>query len=394
VCSPEIGRGAEPLEELRDSGQVARVWRDTRGGVVLPFDPNEAIEGLWSEAYASSASNRLVDMRKAALRAYYAARPLLPRQFQIWLRRRLVAVQGRRRFPRWPLEPALHDLYGRLFGWFRLVAEEPVPWIGAWPRGVDWTFVLTHDVETRVGYENINLLSDVEVDAGVRSSWNFVARRYDVAGDIVGDLAERGFEIGVHGLHHDGRDLAQLDERLPAMHEAAERWGAVGFRSPATHRDWELMWRLGFDYDSSYPDTDPYEPQPGGCCTWLPYFNRELVELPITLPQDHTLFVILRHTDESAWVEKTEQLRAVGGLALLVTHPDYMLDHNAVDIYRRYVERFAEDPKAWRALPREVSSWWRRRAATSLRRRDGSWELIGPGAAEATLRYDSPPEPA
>jgi hypothetical protein len=43
---------------------------------------------------------------------------------------------------------------------------------------------------------------------------------------------------------------------------------------------------LVFDYDSSYPDTDPYEPPPGGCCTWLPYFNEELIELPITLAQD------------------------------------------------------------------------------------------------------------
>jgi hypothetical protein len=54
------------------------------------------------------------------------------------------------------------------------------------------------------------------------------------------------------------------------------------------------MASLPFEYDSSYPDTDPFEPQPGGCCSWLPYFNGPLVELPITLPQDHTLFVIPR----------------------------------------------------------------------------------------------------
>ena len=51
-----------------------------------------------------------------------------------------------------------------------------------------------------------------------------------------------------------------------------------------------MMPRLGFEYDSSYTDTDPYEPQPGGCCSYLPYFNESLVELPITLPQDHTVF--------------------------------------------------------------------------------------------------------
>jgi hypothetical protein len=379
----------EPLEELRDSRPVAWTRRDADGGVVLPFDPNEAMQGLWSEAYAAHDAGRLAPARKAALRGYYAARPLLPRAFQIWLRRRLAAIQGRRRFPRWPVEPALHELYARLFDWLRIVAREPVPWIAPWPRGWDWALVLTHDVETQAGFENLHLLGDVEVAAGLRSSWNFVPRRYEVADDVVADLRDRGFEVGVHGLYHDGRDLVRLDERLPAMHEAAERWGAVGFRSPATHRDWELMSRLGFDYDSSYPDTDPYEPQAGGCCTWLPYFNRDIVELPITLPQDHTLFVILGKTDEEMWVTKTERLRAAGGLATLITHPDYMLDRSSVAIYRRFVERFADDPRCWHALPRDVSGWWRRRAATSIQREDGSWTLVGPAATEATLRYDS-----
>ena len=68
----------------------------------------------------------------------------------------------------------------------------------------------------------------------------------------------------MHGLYHDGRDLESektLLERLPAIRSHAERWGAVGFRSPATHRDWRLMRLLGFEYDSSSPDTDPFEPQ-------------------------------------------------------------------------------------------------------------------------------------
>src|SRR5512132_4446881 len=118
------------------------------------------------------------------------------------------------------------------------------------------------------------------------------------------------------------------------MREYAKRWRAVGFRSPATHRVWEWMPLLGFDYDSSYPDTDPYEPQPGGCCSWLPYFNDGLVELPITLPQDYTLFNILRHESAQLWLEKTEFLRERGGMVLLITHPDYMLERRLRDAYR------------------------------------------------------------
>ena len=120
---------------------------------------------------------------------------------------------------------------------------------------------------------------------------------------------------------------------------------------------------LGFDYDSSYPDTDPFEPQGGGCCTWLPFFNQGMVELPLTMTQDHTLFVILRQPDERAWVEKAEFLRSRGGMALLDTHPDYLVDRDVLAAYARFLESFAQDDRAWKALPSEVSGWWRRRAS-------------------------------
>jgi hypothetical protein len=147
------------------------------------------------------------------------------------------------------------------------------------------------------------------------------------------------------------------------MRAAAERWGAVGFRAPATQRRWEWMPLLGFDYDSSYPDTDPYEPQAGGCCSSVPFFNGELVELPITVPQDHTVFEILGGEDESLWIEKIEFLRARGGMALMLTHPDYLPEGGlAFRAYERVLARYADDTTAWKALPRDVAAWWRRRS--------------------------------
>jgi peptidoglycan/xylan/chitin deacetylase (PgdA/CDA1 family) len=229
---------------------------------------------------------------------------------------------------------------------------------------------------------------EVERAHGLRSSWNVVPHRYHVDDERLRDLAEDGFEIGVHGLYHDGRDLeslATLLARLPAMREAAERWGAVGFRAPATHREWDWMPLLGFDYDTSSPDTDPFEPQAGGCCSWLPFFNQELVELPLTMPQDHTLFVILGRSDEATWVEKASRLRARGGMALMDTHPDYLLDERVLRAYESFLGRFAADPGVWNALPREVSAWWRRRAASQIEWIDGSWRVVGPAAAEARI---------
>lgn len=390
------GGGWSPAAPVSDAHgeRVASVWRDERGSVFLPFDPGEAIQTLWSERYqALGGLGAAARAKRTAMHAYYRVRPVLPRPLQIWLRRQFTHVQARTRFPRWPVETALHDLYGFLFDIAEEIAGEPIPWIAPWPSGHTWGLVLTHDVETSVGRDNLKLLQEVEERCGLRSSWNFVPRRYETPDSLVAELRDGGWEVGVHGLYHDGRDLesrAVLEERLPAMREFAERWGAVGFRSPATHRDWRLMPLLGFDYDSSSPDTDPFEPMGGGCCSWLPFFNGELVELPITLAQDHTLFVILRRGDESAWLEKARVLRERGGMALLVTHPDYMLEPRFREAYERFLRWCLEDDTVWHALPQEVSAWWRRRAASHLEPSDGGWKVVGPAADEAAVSLEPP----
>jgi peptidoglycan/xylan/chitin deacetylase (PgdA/CDA1 family) len=255
--------------------------------------------------------------------------------------------------------------------------------------------VLTHDVEAQVGYEKLPELLQVEVEGGYRSSWNFVPQdRYVVADELVESLQEQGFEVGVHGFNHDGRDLASLatlKRRLPGIRDSAERWQAKGFRSPGTLRSAELMPLLGFDYDSSYTDTAPFEPQAGGCCTWLPYMIEDLVELPITLTQDHTLFDLLGHRDESVWVEKARFLRQRGGMALVLTHSDYVGQPYLLDSYRRLLQEFADDSTAWKALPRDVSDWWRSRSNSILEEIAGEWCVVGPARNEARVEFSSPP---
>jgi len=263
-----------------------------------------------------------------------------------------------------------------------------VPYLAPWPDGRSWALVLTHDVETEAGCRDFGLLREPERLLGYRSSWNFVPLRYPAPDSLMRELRQEGCEVGVHGLRHDGRDLASprmLARRLPAIREYARRWEATGFRSPATQRRWDMMPGLGFDYDSSYTDTDPYEPQPGGCCTYLPYFNRNLVELPITLPQDHTMFAILRQTDAELWLRKARLLRDRHGMVLALTHPDYARDQRLADGYRSLLDAFREDSTVWHALPREVATWWRQRAASVPRRTDDGWQVDGPASARARV---------
>lgn len=384
-----------PLHDVvdLDGHRVGAVLTNERGDVWLPFDPGAVMHGLWSESYRRlGGTARLRSLvRRTGVRAYYVLRPLVPRNLQLSLRRR-IAQRPVAAFPRWPLEPGLHDMYDWLLGLCGAVAGRPVPWIAPWPDDAEWCFVLTHDVETAQGCSDLELLRQPEREQGYRSAWNFVPERYQTPASTVAGLWDEGCEVGVHGLRHDGRDLASaraLRSRLPAIRAAAERWGATGFRSPATQRGCSLMPMLGFDHDSSYTDTDPYEPQPGGCCSYLPFFIDDLVELPITLPQDHTLFSILGHTDGSLWVEKADQLRRRGGMVLALAHPDYA--HGAaLRAWHELLDAFRDDTTMWQPLPREVADWWRERAASRVVGEEGSWSVTGPGAGRARVREASP----
>jgi peptidoglycan/xylan/chitin deacetylase (PgdA/CDA1 family) len=388
-----LGPGWSAATAVHDGDGVARahVRRGPDGSSFLPFDPDEVVHLIRSESYLGLTTSPLASGSTRLARSfYYRVRPILPRSVQIAMRRGFTSVQQRSTFPRWPIETSLHDVLDLVLGLLGEAAGEPIPWIAPWPTGYDSAVVLTHDVEQQLGHDNIHLLRDIELEHGFRSSWNLVPRRYDVGDETVAALADAGFEVGVHGLYHDGRDLESekmLRRRLPEMREWAERWHAVGFRSPATHRTWELMPLLHFDYDSSYPDTDPYEPVGGGCCSWLPFMNDDLVELPITLPQDHTLYEILRAPAAAHWCAKADAVADRGGMALLITHPDYMLDAARLDDYRAFLAHTAERAGVWRALPRDVSAWWRRRGTSSVVRHEDRWAVTGPAAADAAVVF-------
>ena len=71
---------------------------------------------------------------------------------------------------------------------------------------------------------------------------------------------------------------------------------------------------MRFDFDSSFSDTDPYEPQPGGTCSVFPFFLSDMIELPYTLPQDHTLLHILKRDPLPVWTTKAQWIAQMGGM--------------------------------------------------------------------------------
>jgi peptidoglycan/xylan/chitin deacetylase (PgdA/CDA1 family) len=329
--------------------------------------------------------------RSALLSAYYAVKPFMPRSMQLALRRAYARRQARAEFPRWPIEPILVEHHrDHLRAEIAASDDDAVPFVNFWPDGRRFGVILTHDVEGPVGVDNVRRVLEVERRHGFVSSWNFVAEWYPIPTGLFDHVRAMGGEIGLHAIKHDGKlfeSRASFEANLPKIQRYLQEWQAVGFRSPATHRNAAWMPELGASYDSSFPDSDPFEPQPGGCCSILPFFLGDMVELPITLVQDHTLFEILRSDSIEPWTRKSDWIIEQHGLVNLITHPDYLDTPRRLRMYEEYLEYLSTQQGGWHALPRDVAQWWRARAALHLSREDGDVRIEGPQAQHASVAW-------
>lgn len=297
---------------------------------------------------------------------YYRIKPLIPRYLQIAIRRGLLRGKLMLYRDTWPID---------------LQATPPASW-GGWPGNKRFALVLTHDVETAKGHDACCSLMEIEEEYGFRSSFNFVAKDYPVDPALRRRMVEGGFEVGIHGLSHDGSLYKSREFFLSQAREInryLKEWGAVGFRSPAMHHNLKWLHDLSIEYDASTFDTDPFEPQPDGVGTVLPFFVKGTngrggyVELPYTLPQDFTLFVLMRERSIAVWKKKIDWIAAHGGMALLITHPDYMrfdgnktgYDQYPADMYRFFLKyvRDEYDGLYWHVLPKEMARFWADNAA-------------------------------
>ena len=138
------------------------------------------------------------------------------------------------------------------------------------------------------------------------------------------------------------------------------------------YHNFDWLHGLDISYDASSFDTDPFEPQSDGLRTIFPVYQkkvsgREYVELPYTLPQDFTMFILFREKNIGIWKEKLRWIAEHGGMALLITHPDYMrfdgspdFDEYHPDLYRDLLMHIKKEYQGqyWHTLPQEVASFW------------------------------------
>jgi predicted glycosyltransferase len=322
------------------------------------------------------------------VRTYYQVKPFVPHSFRLAFRRWRAERRRRAFASTWPVNPA--------------AAVKPPGWTG-WPDGKKFALVLTHDVERAHGLDQSRAVADLETSRGFRSAFNFVPEGdYRVPAAFRQFLAQNGFEVGVHDLKHDGKlywSRAAFRRQAQSINGYLRDWNAVGFRSGFMHHNLDWLHELDVLYDSSTFDTDPFEPQPDGVHTIFPFWvaapasgsqpstlhsqlstesgsrpstlnpqlstNRGYIELPYTLPQDFTLFLLLQEKTIDIWKRKLDWVAEHGGMAMIDTHPDYVditgPGQPGVSYPLKFYAEFLDYARQkyggqfWSALPREVA---------------------------------------
>lgn len=309
-------------------------------------------------------------------RLYYSLKPLLPWSLRMGVRRWLAVPKRRRTTGVWPVKPGSE--------------RPPEGWPG-WPAGKQFAFVLSHDVEGVAGLRKVRQLAELELSLGFRSSFNFVPEgEYAVPAELRAWLVANGFEVGVHDLRHDGKlfqSRAAFATQARRINTYLREWNAAGFRAGFMLHRLNWLHDLEVRYDASTFDTDPFEPQPQGQGTIFPFWvanpvlvsgmaeEREAaarhrpgyVELPYTLPQDSTLFLLFREQGPAIWRQKLDWVARHGGMAMVNVHPDYVqfdgersssrtfpVEHYAA-LLRHVRDQYRD--AAWTVLPREVAAF-------------------------------------
>jgi hypothetical protein len=306
---------------------------------------------------------------------YFRLKPLIPRSIQLGMRRRFVLRKREQVGKIWPIMPGSEQPPKGWLGWpggkqFAFVLTHDVEG----QRGVDRVKELA-ELEMELGFRSsFNFVPEGAyiVPASLRA-W-LTNNGFEVG---VHDLNHDG---------HLFSSQESFQRKAQRINSYLEKWNAVGFRSAYMLRNLEWIKKLDIAYDTSTFDTDPFEPQPDGVntifpfwvprgseanslnssrdrvgatvsrvghpATWphaaerdsqrqpstfdhphcevhapsslLPASNPGYVELPYTLAQDSTCFLVLREPTIRLWKKKLDWIADHGGMALLNVHPDFI----------------------------------------------------------------------
>jgi peptidoglycan/xylan/chitin deacetylase (PgdA/CDA1 family) len=246
------------------------------------------------------------------------------------------------RFPGWPIDLSA-DFTADLAG-------------GGWTAFARTPVLLTHDIDSPEGLRNlVRLFLPLEERDGARSANYVVPCDWPVDHGLLGEIVQRGHEVGVHGYDHANRtpfaESSERRQRLAAGRAFGDRYQSAGYRAPSLLRTAPLLADLGslYRYDSSIPTSGGAFPVPNnGCASARPWRLGQLWELPLTLPRDGSLR-FLGHGPAAIgrlWAESARLAAKSGGIVCLLTHCEAGFSGNdaMLEVYRCFLEWVAGEP--------------------------------------------------
>ena len=377
----------DALKDIRIDGKTVR----------LPFDFIDVIENLRRERYRRNMSlgKQAFSAGKSVRKLYYFIREWLP----VSVRRQLQQIYLRDwkelPFPAWPVDFTVDNLHQEFL---RLLMEttgmQRVPFIWFWPDGAPSCLIMTHDVETSAGRDFTFKLMELDASRGIKASYEVVPEeRYEVPDEYVRQIRDGGCEFNVHDLSHDGQLYQKRDvflQRAKKINQYIKKFHAHGFRAGIMYRNLDWYDAYEFSYDMSVPNVAHLEPQRGGCCTVMPFFVGDILELPLTTTQDYSMFYILNDRSINLWKTQLDLIRKRNGLMSFISHPDYLINRSNRQVYESlldYLQQMMARESVWAALPGDVDRWWRARRQMKLVPSGDNWEIVGPEKERARLAY-------
>ena len=391
------GRSAAGVSQVPSDSPLYDVLKEIsveEGRLRLPFDPTEIIDNLRLERYAQG-QGAGSSFQSALKRLYYLMRPLTNRRMRRQVQKLRIRNWERLSFPHWPVDTTVENLCERLL----LLSMEAkgidrVPFVWFWPNGARGCLTMTHDVETQAGRDACGDLMDMDDRFGIKASFNIVPEgRYGVSSKFLQGIRDRGFDIGIQDLNHDGRLFDSREEflrRAEIINRYATDYSARGFRAGVLYRKPEWFDALDFCFDMSIPNVAHLDPQRGGCCTVMPYFIGNILELPVTTTQDYMLFYLLSQRSIDLWTAQIELILKKNGLVSFIVHPDYVMEADSRSVYKDllgHLRSLRENAGLWFALPTEIDRWWRARSKMRVTREGNSWRIEGDDSGQAVLAY-------
>ena len=387
VPSPSLD---QPLPEV--------VARQANGnGQPFPFNPPDLIDSIRSERYiahTNGAGKKSLPKQIARI-GYYAIREILPVGVRRHFQRMYLRGWQDLPFPKWPVDFTIDDLHEQFLR-ERMLANgvTQMPFIWFWPEGASACVIMTHDIEAPAGKAFCPRLMDMDDAHHIKSSFQVIPEvRYPVEPAFLDSIRSRGFEVNVHDLNHDGslfKERAEFLRRASKINRYISEFKALGFRAGAMYRNQDWMSELNLSYDMSVPNVAHLEPQRGGCCTVMPYFIGDIVELPLTMTQDYSLFHIMENYSIDVWKRQIDLVGGRNGLMTFISHPDYLQDDRAQKVYTdllAYLDALRHERNYWIPLPYQAAQWWRDRRAMRLVKSSDGWTVEGPNADRARVAY-------